>query len=159
MGTVAKNINSLKNQVAKYKANGHTIFMVNGCFDLFHAGHLDLLKKAKQFGDVLVVCVNSNLSIKGNKGGNRPFIDQQQRVQIVAAIQYVSWAILFDDPTPAQIIKAIAPDFIVKEAEYKTKPIAEIEAIKASGCQLNFYTRNLDVSTSQIVGLIKAQEV
>jgi len=151
MATIMKHVNELKDHVVKIRDNGNSIVMVNGCFDLFHAGHLDLLRVAKTHGDILIACVNSDTSIRRNKGDLRPVIGESDRISIVAAICYVDFAILFDEQTQAEIIFKITPDKIVKEAEYMKKEIAERSAIDQSGCEIVFYERSSDISTSAII--------
>lgn len=89
--------------------NNRKIVFTNGCFDLFHAGHLDSLKFAKKHGDILVVGVNSDKSVRNLKGEKRPIIDQTSRVYILSSIEYVDYVILFDENTPINIIKNLNP--------------------------------------------------
>jgi len=95
-----------------------TIVFTNGCFDLFHAGHLKILYEAKKLGDELHVGINSDKSIMGLKGPFRPIIPEGQRFEIVAAIKYVDRVYLFDEPTPIHLIEEIMPDIVVKGGDY-----------------------------------------
>jgi len=155
MGYIAKNIAELKNYIFDVTAKSKRIVMVNGCFDLFHAGHLDLLRVAKEHGDVLVVAVNSDKSVRGNKGMGRPIIGEAERVAIVAAIRYVDCVVLFEESDPREVIRVVRPDSILKEAEYRERKIAEQSVIDECGSEVVFYERAWDVSTSEIVTKIQ----
>ncbi len=91
----------------------------NGCFDLIHLGHIDYLLQAKQLGDVLIVGVNSDHSVRGlEKGLARPIKDERQRATILAALQFVDFVVIFDDPTPIELIKSLVPNVLVKGGDY-----------------------------------------
>jgi D-beta-D-heptose 7-phosphate kinase/D-beta-D-heptose 1-phosphate adenosyltransferase len=95
----------------------------NGCFDLFHAGHLKILYKAKQLGDVLHVGINSDDSIKKLKGKSRPIMSQDERFEIIASIKYVDRVYIFDDPTPIRLIEELMPDIIVKGGDWDPEDV------------------------------------
>ena len=99
------------------------LVVTNGCFDLFHVGHLRLLEYASQFGD-LIVLVNSDSSVKRLKGSNRPVIPQDQRVEILKSIKYVTDVYLFYTDTPEQLIKNMSPDYLIKGPGYTKEQIA-----------------------------------
>ena len=99
------------------------IVFTNGCFDLFHAGHLKLLRDAKQFGDELHVGINSDDSIRLIKGPWRPIINQDQRFEIIAAIKYVDRVYIFDEPTPKKLIEQIMPDIVVKGGDWDPREV------------------------------------
>jgi D-beta-D-heptose 7-phosphate kinase/D-beta-D-heptose 1-phosphate adenosyltransferase len=151
MGIFLKNVVDLEKNIAVHKECGKSIVMVNGCFDLFHAGHLDLLRMARTYGDILVVCINSDESVKKNKSDWRPVVTAFERATIVSAIVYVDLVIIFDEAHPGQIISAIKPDYIVKESEYRKKTIMEIDFINECECSLVFYDKSFDVSTTSIM--------
>lgn len=95
------------------------IVFTNGCFDILHLGHVDYLAKASDFGDFFVVGLNSDISVKLlNKGTNRPLQDEHSRAMVIAALEFVDAVILFDEPTPAELIKFVKPDVLVKGADY-----------------------------------------
>lgn len=96
----------------------HKIVFTNGCFDLFHAGHVNLLYNAKKLGDELYVGLNTDRSILEIKGPDRPIIPQDQRFEMVAACRYVDRVFFFDEPTPLKLIEQILPDIIVKGGDY-----------------------------------------
>jgi D-beta-D-heptose 7-phosphate kinase/D-beta-D-heptose 1-phosphate adenosyltransferase len=95
----------------------------NGCFDIFHSGHLKILYKAKQLGDVLHVGINSDESIKKLKGKSRPIMSQDERFEIIASIKYVDRVYIFDDPTPIRLIEELMPDIIVKGGDWDPEDV------------------------------------
>lgn len=95
-----------------------TMIFTNGCWDMFHVGHLHILKKAKELGGDLHVGINSDKSIKALKGPTRPIIPQEQRVEIVSSIKYVDYVHIFDEETPIKLIERLQPDVIVKGGDW-----------------------------------------
>ncbi len=116
-------LQKLKKIVKKIKSNGKSIVLTNGCFDILHAGHITLLKKAKQLADVLIVALNTDKSVKRLKGNKRPILNQKERALIVDSIKYVDYVVLFDEDTPYRVIGELKPDVLVKGADYKIKDI------------------------------------
>jgi D-beta-D-heptose 7-phosphate kinase/D-beta-D-heptose 1-phosphate adenosyltransferase len=102
----------------KHRNVGDKIVFTNGCFDILHVGHVKYLKFAKAQGQVLVVGVNTNKSVKENKGDKRPFVSEQQRAEVISALECVDYVVMFDDPTPLDIIKEISPDVLVKGEDW-----------------------------------------
>lgn len=105
-------------EVATARGRGARVALANGAFDLLHAGHVRYLRGAREHGDVLVVAVNSDMSVRGAKGPNRPVVPQDERAEIVSAIEGVDWVVVFDEPTVAHIIEALRPDVQVKGTDY-----------------------------------------
>ena len=99
------------------------IVFTNGCFDLFHPGHLLLLLKAKSLGDILIVAVNSDLSVRKLKGRHRPLIDEKSRARILSALSCVDYVTVFPEDTPAETIAVLRPDILVKGSDYKLSEI------------------------------------
>jgi len=125
-----KSINQIAKIVQKLKKSGKKIVFTNGCFDIIHIGHIRLLNKAKSFGDILIVGVNSDLSVKKIKGENRPIISENERTEILAAVSSVDFIVKFSQPTPYQLIKKIMPDVLVKGADWKNEKIVGSEFAK-----------------------------
>lgn len=113
-----KNLNELKKITARLKAQGKKIVFTNGCFDLPHYGHVKYLEDAKRKGDILVVAINSDTSIKTIKGNKRPIINQKDRLRIVAALESVDYVALFKETTPLRLIRLLKPDILVKGADW-----------------------------------------
>lgn len=154
MGTIIKDNENLVNLISKLNRSNIKIVMVNGCFDLFHVGHLNLLKFAKNKGHILITVINSDYSINRIKGLSRPIVGQNDRIQIVASLIYVDYAILFNEENPSELINIIKPDVIVKEEEYKYKKIPEIDSIQEHDINLIFYKKENNISTSMIINKI-----
>jgi phosphoheptose isomerase len=110
-----------------------TVVWTNGVFDLLHVGHLRSLREAKRFGDVLIVGVNGDASVKANKGPERPIFPCSERVELLAALDLVDAILVFDDPTPEHVLAQVKPDVHVKGADYAGKPIPERAIVEAYG--------------------------
>ncbi|MFO8052770.1 MAG: D-glycero-beta-D-manno-heptose 1-phosphate adenylyltransferase [Candidatus Omnitrophota bacterium] len=116
--TKNKGIKSLKKIIQSLKKQNQKIVFTNGCFDLIHPGHIEILKKAKASGDILIVGLNSDKSVKINKGKKRPLLNQKARATILSAIEYVDYIIIFDQKTPYDLIKKLRPDILVKGQDW-----------------------------------------
>jgi D-beta-D-heptose 7-phosphate kinase/D-beta-D-heptose 1-phosphate adenosyltransferase len=110
---------SLLARLAHERARGRKIVFTNGCFDILHRGHLTYLREAKRLGDRLVVAINSDESLRGLKGPGRPVNNQADRALMLSSLAFVDFVCLFDEDTPAEIIRAIKPDILVKGGDYK----------------------------------------
>src|ERR1035438_1687642 len=125
---------TLLRQIAIWRMKDLKIVFTNGCFDILHHGHVDYLSKAADLGDVLIVGLNSDASVKKlNKGANRPIQDQDSRALILASLHHVTAVILFDEDTPADLIKNVKPDVLVKGGDWKPEQIAGYDSVKANG--------------------------
>lgn len=113
-----------------------TVVFTNGCFDLLHAGHIDLLKRAKKLGTRLVVGINSDASVRKIKGPDRPFTNQDERAELLSAISVVDEVVIFDEPTPERLIKDLKPDILVKGGDWKVNEIIGSDFVLASGGQV-----------------------
>lgn len=107
----------------KRRLDGEKIVFTNGCFDIIHSGHIKVLREAKKLGDILVVGLNSDSSVKKLKGRNRPVNLLKDRIEVLSAIKYVDYIVVFNKSTPYNLIKKIKPDFLVKGGDYKEKDI------------------------------------
>ncbi|MGI9038521.1 MAG: adenylyltransferase/cytidyltransferase family protein [Gemmatimonadota bacterium] len=112
--------------------DGRLVF-TNGVFDLFHAGHLQSLERARAFGDALVVGLNTDASVRRIKGEGRPFQPEEDRALLLAGLRCVDGVTLFDEDTPASLIEALLPDVLVKGADYAGREVAGAEAVRAAG--------------------------
>jgi D-beta-D-heptose 7-phosphate kinase/D-beta-D-heptose 1-phosphate adenosyltransferase len=113
-----KNTVQLKRIVLKLKSQGKKIVFTNGCFDLLHYGHVKYLQEAKKKGDILVVAVNSDASVKRIKGDNRPIVNQQNRAKVLAGLESVDYVVIFKEDTPFKIIKILKPNILVKGSDW-----------------------------------------
>lgn len=137
--------------VKKLKDEHKKIIFTNGCFDLLHVGHIDSLKQAKKMGDILIVAVNSDESIKRYKGEKRPIIDECSRLEIISSLDVVDYVVIMNDDNPINIINEIKPDVSVKGIDWKEKYIPEKELIESYGGKMNFIEFKNDISTTKII--------
>ncbi|MEW6101806.1 MAG: D-glycero-beta-D-manno-heptose 1-phosphate adenylyltransferase [Candidatus Omnitrophota bacterium] len=114
-----KTLNQLKKISSSLQKKGRRIVFTNGCFDLLHFGHIKYLEDAKKMGDVLIVGVNSDASIRRLKGKSRPVISERDRAYTLAALESVDYAVIFNEDTPIRIIESLKPDILVKGADWK----------------------------------------
>ncbi len=124
---------SLVAACADERARGRTIVFTNGCFDIIHAGHAHYLQEAKALGDVLVVGVNTDSSVRELKGPTRPVVPQDDRAYVVAALASVDYVCLFDEPTPYELVAVVQPDVLVKGAGYSRANIVGADLVEARG--------------------------
>ena len=128
-----KNKIEIKDKILELRLNNKKIVFTNGCFDILHKGHISLLKEAKSFGDILVVGLNSDKSVKINKGDKRPFNDETARIEVLSAISYVDYILLFEQETPIELIKELKPDVLVKGADYELNEVVGCDEVKKYG--------------------------
>ncbi len=120
----------------RWKSNGRRIVFTNGCFDLLHPGHIRSLEQARALGDVLVVAINSDAGVRRLKGRGRPVIRQGERVEILAALAAVDAVVIFDEPTPQQLIARLLPDVLVKGGDWGPEEIVGRAEVEAAGGQV-----------------------
>jgi len=118
-----KNLHSLLNIVEKLRKEKKKVVFTNGCFDIIHPGHIKVLKEAKNNGDILIVGINSDKSIKKIKGQKRPILNQKARADIVSSFEPVDYVILFNELTPFKLIKEIKPEIIIKGGDWQINNI------------------------------------
>src|ERR1700687_5514238 len=119
--------------ITREKRNGRRVVFTNGCFDLLHPGHVRCLAEARVLGDLLVVAVNSDRSVRGNKGPTRPLVSQQDRAEVLAALSSVDYVTIFDEPTPRELISRVLPNVLVKGADWAREQVAGREEVEAAG--------------------------
>jgi len=127
---------NLETQLAIWRFQSKKIVFTNGCFDLLHLGHIDYLSKAKDLGDILIIGVNTDDSVKRLKGAARPITDENSRSVILASLQFVNAVILFDEDTPYNLIKQVQPDVLVKGSDYKAEDVVGYDIVKAKGGEI-----------------------
>lgn len=121
-------------KAAEARRAGKRIVFTNGCFDLMHVGHVRYLAAAKDAGDVLVVAVNSDASVRRqNKGPERPIVSEAARAEVLAALAAVDWVTIFDEDTPAEVVGAILPDVLVKGADWAPDQVVGRDVVEARG--------------------------
>ena len=125
-----KSREALAGSVERLKNEGKRIVFTNGCFDILHLGHVKYLEKAKSFGDVLIVGVNSDASVRRLKGENRPVNPEYDRAYLLAALDAVDFVTIFDEDTPYELIEIVGPDVLVKGGDYKGKEVVGSDIAK-----------------------------
>lgn len=149
-----KKLAELKGIVSGLKRKGKRVVFTNGCFDLLHLGHVKYLEEAKKKGDILLVAVNSDASIRRIKGKNRPITDEKHRISVIAALESVDFAFLFREDTPLKVIKALKPDVLVKGADWKKKDIVGGDFVLSYGGRLETIKSALGYSSTAIINKI-----
>ncbi len=140
--------------IKELKKNGKKIVFTNGCFDILHTGHIFLLNNARKAGDVLIIGVNSDASIKKIKGLGRPINGFDDRIAVLAGLQSVDYLISFDEKSPLHLIKAIHPDVFVKGGNYTEASIPEAPLLKKIGCMVKIVPYLEEHSTTHIIDKI-----
>lgn len=152
-----QNLNSLKKIINSFKLEGKKIVWTNGCFDLLHPGHIYSLKKAKEKGDILVIGIDSDDSIKKLKGENRPIIEEKYRIFSLESLNFVDYIILFDSGEAKNIIQELKPDVYVKSGDYNLDTINQNERkiVESYGGEI-YLPKGLEgFSTTEIIDKIK----
>ena len=142
--------------LARHRQRGERVVFTNGCFDLLHPGHLEGLRQARALGDCLVVGVNSDASVRRLKGGDRPIVPLDERVELLRAIRWVDHVVSFDAATPADLIACLRPDVYAKGADWRERSMPEAEAARAVGGEVVFLELMPGYSTTDIVDRIRA---
>jgi rfaE bifunctional protein nucleotidyltransferase chain/domain len=130
---------------------GKRVVFTNGCFDILHAGHVRYLAAARSKGDVLVLGLNSDVSVKSIKPENRPIVSQDQRAEVLAGLACVDYITIFDDPDPLALIQTIKPDVLIKGADWKETEIIGSDVVKSYGGKVIRIEVVPDISTSRII--------
>jgi len=133
------------------KRQGKKVVFTNGCFDILHRGHVEYLQKAKQLGDVLIVGLNTDASVKRLKGAERPIVQQEDRAIVIAALAAVDYVCLFDEDTPYELIRAIVPDVLVKGADWSVENVVGRDIVEAAGGMVKTIDFVPDRSTTSII--------
>jgi len=141
----------LKREILQLKGEGKRIVFTNGCFDILHVGHVYLLREAKKMGDVLVVAVNSDASIKEIKGEKRPIIPQEERLEMLAALEMVDYVTLFAETTPQRLIEYLRPDVLVKGGDWANKEVVGAQEVATWGGKVVIIPLMEGLSTSKLI--------
>ena len=139
------------------RREGKRLVFTNGCFDLLHPGHVSYLRQARSLGDALVVALNSDRSVRNIKGPGRPILNQQERAEVIAALEAVDYVTIFDDETPRELIAAVLPDVLVKGGDWALDEIVGREEVEAAGGRVLSLPYIEGSSTTDIIERIKTQ--
>jgi len=153
--TKLKALEIIKNEILLLQQQGKKIVFTNGCFDILHAGHVDIFQQARNLGDALVVAVNSDISIKKIKGEKRPVVPQAQRMQVLAALEAIDYVVIFDEENPLKIIKELQPDILVKGGDWPIETIVGREIVEKNGGEIRSIPLLEGISTTNIIEEVK----
>ena len=150
---------SLDEIIGKIKKDKKHIVFTNGCFDILHIGHIRYLKKAKELGDILIVGLNSDNSVKRLKGEERPINGELERAEMLLALKSVDYVVIFEEDTPYNLISTILPDILVKGGDWKEDEIVGSDIVKKHGGKVFSLPYIEGKSTTNIIKKIKESEV
>ncbi len=146
-----KNINELAEIRKELKLQNKKVVFTNGVFDILHAGHVDYITTAKSKGDILIVAVNSDSSVKKIKGELRPIVPQNERAFIISSLKPVDYVVIFDEETPYEIIKKIIPDVLVKGADWSVENIVGRDIVETNGGKVETIEFINNISTTNMI--------
>ena len=130
------------------------VVFTNGCFDILHRGHIECLRKAKSFGDILIVGLNSDSSVRKIKGDKRPILPQDDRAEILASLEMVDYVVIFREETPLEVIASLVPDVLTKGEDYKKEEIVGRDIVESSGGRVRRVKQVPGKSTKGVIGKI-----
>ena len=145
--------------VARQRAEGRTIVFTNGVFDLLHVGHLRYLQQARAMGDLLIVGLNADASVRRNKGEGRPINSEAERAELLAALDCVDAVVIFPEDTPAEIVRALEPDILVKGADWPADQIVGRDTVEASGGRVVLIPVEQGHSTTALIEKVRRTAV
>ena len=148
-------LESLKKQVENWHNEGHKIVFTNGCFDIVHLGHIDYLEKARNLGSKLVLGLNTDASVQRLKGETRPVVNEYARSRMMAAFEFVDAVVLFDEPTPKELIETVSPDILVKGDDYTVETIVGADFVIGKGGEVKTIPLVKGYSTTSLIEKIK----
>jgi rfaE bifunctional protein nucleotidyltransferase chain/domain len=150
-----KTLDELIEIAAQARRNGKSVVFTNGCFDLLHRGHVHVLRQAKAAGDLLVVAINSDQSVKAIKGPTRPVAAEMDRLELIAAMEMVDYVILFDEPDPSKLITAIKPNVLAKGGDWGADGVVGADIVEREGGRVVLVPYLKGYSTSEIIERIR----
>lgn len=155
MGQIIKR-EDIQTLLADLRKEGKTVVTTNGCFDILHVGHVRYLQKTKTFADKMIVCLNADVSVKKIKGPDRPINNENDRAEILCALECVDYVVLFDESSPEALLCEIKPDVHTKGADYTIDTLPEAKSIMANGGRIKFISFVEGKSTTNVIKKIGA---
>jgi rfaE bifunctional protein nucleotidyltransferase chain/domain len=152
------NRDELLAQVEAARRRGATVVLANGCFDVLHAGHVRYLQGARELGDLLVVAINSDQQVARLKGPGRPVLAEQERAELVAALESVDLVTIFSEPTVEELLLKLRPDIHAKGRDYTEDTVPEREVVRSYGGRVAIVGDPKDHSTSQLIATLKKED-
>ena len=147
-------VEEMRKEIVKLQKAGKRVVFTNGVFDILHIGHLTYLEEAGNLGDILVVGVNSDASVKVNKGDKRPINSEKNRAYVLLGTKFVNYAVIFDEKTPEKLLDVLKPDVHVKGGDYKKEDLPETKIVEGNGGEVKILSFVDNVSTTQIINKI-----
>ena len=144
----------MQKKVKQLQENGKKVVFTNGVFDILHVGHLTYLEEARELGDVLIVGVNSDRSVKTNKGDKRPINSEKNRAEMLLGLKFVDFTVIFDEKTPENLLDLLKPDIHVKGGDYKKEDLPETEIVEKNGGEVKILSFVDNISTTEIINKI-----
>lgn len=145
------NREQLHRELVRLRTEGKKIVFTNGCFDILHVGHARYLKEAKETGDILVLALNSDSSVKAIKGGKRPLIPEEERAYMIASLEVVDYVTIFSETTPLELIEYLRPDILVKGGDWAEDKVVGRESVREWGGKVVIVPEIKNASTTNIV--------
>lgn len=150
-----KNLSELEAIASEARRASKTVVFTNGCFDLLHRGHVHILREAKAKGDILIVGINSDRSVREIKGPTRPILAETDRIELIAAMEMVDYVILFDEPDPCKVIEVIKPDVLAKGGDWGRGGVVGADIVERAGGQVAVIPYLKGFSTTNIIERIR----
>jgi rfaE bifunctional protein nucleotidyltransferase chain/domain len=149
-------LDDLTAQRESWRKAGRTVVFTNGCFDVLHVGHVRSLRQARELGDVLVVGLNDDASVRSLKGPDRPVFPVEERAEMLSALEAVDAVVVFSDLVPTAVVAALQPDIYCKGDDYRSAPLPEADIVRAYGGRIEFLTFVPNRSSSQVLERVDA---
>ena len=156
MSDKVKSLDELKAITTAARTNAKIIVFTNGCFDLIHRGHIYLLRTAKALGDVLVVAINSDLSVRAIKGPTRPIMSEMDRLELIASMEMVDYVLTFDEPNPYKVISILRPHILVKGGDWSPEEVVGRDLVQSTGGKVVLVPYLKGFSTTEIIAKIRS---
>jgi rfaE bifunctional protein nucleotidyltransferase chain/domain len=150
-----KTITQMRKFLPGLKAQGKKVVFTNGCFDILHVGHVRYLKKAKSLGDILIIGLNTDRSVRIIKGENRPVVPEKERAEVLSALEFVDYIVFFNEPDPLHLIEALKPDILAKGADWSKDRIIGREIVENLGGRVVLVPMVAGASSTGLIEKIK----
>lgn len=144
----------MEKKIRSLQAENKKVVFTNGVFDILHIGHLTYLEEARQLGDILVVGVNSDVSVKINKGDKRPVNREKERAEVLLGLKFVDFTVIFSEKTPEKLLDILKPDIHVKGGDYKKEELPETAIVEGNGGEVKILSFVDNISTTEIIDRI-----
>ena len=155
MRSKLKTLSEVAEIAAQARQQGQSVVFTNGCFDLLHRGHVHILREARASGDLLIVGINSDISVRSIKGPLRPILPQTDRIELIAAMEMVDYVVLFDEPDPYRVIAAIKPNVLAKGGDWSAEKIVGADIVEQNGGRVAVIPYLPGFSTTEIIERIR----